>query len=452
MAAEPSGFSPEVLAALLREQLPAFPAVRLCVAFSGGVDSMALLHAARRLADLEPAVVLRALHVDHGLQPASASWAAVCADFCRHHGIPMETLRLALPATPGASVEAVARDARYAALAGRLAPGEALLTAHHRDDQLETLLLQLVRGAGVAGLAAMPRAAPLGPGLHLRPLLDVDRSSLIDYARANGLHWVDDPMNVDGRFDRAWLRSEVLPAMRERWPGLARTVARSAAHLGEARELLGQLAALDSVSRLDGSRLSVDGLASLPRVRQVNLLRWWIAGQGLGMPSAARLGAILDDVLGARDEALPLVSWAKGEVRRYRGWLYAMPPLAAPSLAPGEARGAEDPLVLGPGQGQISLVSAVGEGLATRRLQERLTWRSRTGGERLKPAAGARSRTLKNLFQENGIVPWMRPRIPVLWHGQEPVAVGDLWIDARFAAEAGETALRPRWEQRPALW
>lgn len=296
----------------------------LCVAFSGGVDSVALLHAARDLAAHQPGLTLRAVHVDHGLQPAAPSWAAHCEEHCRRLAVPLEVVELRLEVGKGESVEAEARAERYAALAARLAPGECLLTAHHADDQLETVLLQLFRGAGVAGLAAMPESAPLGPGLHLRPWLDVARDELVAWATAAGLSWIEDPMNAESRYDRAFLRQSVLPAIRSRWPSVARTVGRSARHLGEAKRLLEALAEADGVALVDETgRLEIAGLIRLPRERQVNVLRWWITGQGLGTPSTARLESILRDVVPARPDAHPVVTWSTGEVRRWRGKLQA---------------------------------------------------------------------------------------------------------------------------------
>ncbi|MBS1199890.1 MAG: tRNA(Ile)-lysidine synthetase [Proteobacteria bacterium] len=312
------------LAERLAALAPGYPDVRLCVAFSGGMDSVALLHAARELAGHQPALSLRAVHVDHGLQPAAVQWADHCREHCRRLAVPLEVVELGLEVGKGESVEAEARHERYAALAARLAPGECLLTAHHADDQLETVLLQLFRGAGVAGLAAMPDAAPLGPGLHLRPLLDTARDELVAYATALGLEWIEDPMNAEGRYDRAFLRHVVLPAILARWPSVARTVGRSARHLGEAKRLLEALARLDGRPLVDGQgRLDIAGLRALPRERQVNVLRWWMAEQGLGTPSTARLESILRDVVPARPDAHPVVTWPTGEVRRYRGRLVA---------------------------------------------------------------------------------------------------------------------------------
>jgi tRNA(Ile)-lysidine synthase len=409
--------------------IPAWPdAARLCVALSGGVDSVALLAACARLRMRHPAVRLRAIHVHHGLQPEADDWQRRCEDLCLRLDVSLEIVRLDLAPRRGESVEAAARDARYAALAARLAPGEALLTAHHEDDQLETVLLQLCRGAGVAGLAAMPARAALGPGLHLRPMLGLGRDSIHGFARAIGLAWVDDPMNDAPRFDRGYLRRQVTPALRARWPAVARSVGRAAGHLAEAQCLLDDLAELDSREALDGDRLRVDRLRALARPRQANLLRWWLRQRGLGLPSTARLGTILDGVLRARPDRLPVVSWPTGEVRRYRGLLYAMWPLGSPpegwehSIRPGGT------VRLPGGFGRVSLPRCgedrLGVDPATTPLVIRLGAGCDTG-----PGIAA-------MLRASAIEPWWRSRTPLLFAGGQLLAAADARLDCRIRGAA----------------
>jgi tRNA(Ile)-lysidine synthase len=402
-----------------------------CVAFSGGLDSSVLLHATAVIARGQD-FRLRALHVDHGLQPDSGAWAESCRAACRAAGVPLGEISLDLRPPEGASIEAAAREARYAALAGALGDGERLVTAHHRDDQLETVLIQLLRGAGVAGLAAMPARAPLGRGWLLRPLLDVDRAELLAYATEHRLAWHEDPMNASLRFDRGWLRSRVLPALRERWPAASATVARSAAHLADASRLLADLAAMDAAALLDDGRLRLDGLATLSHERRANLVRWWLAEEGLRPPPTARLHAALDDFLTARADGAPLLRWTGGEIRRYRGRLYALPPLADGCGSFTLVAGSEGGLVAGSGHAY--------------------SIRFRAGGESLRPHPGRPRKRLKDLCQEAGIVPWMRDRLPLVFAGPRLVAVGDLWIDVDFAATPGAPALKPTWAGRPRLY
>jgi tRNA(Ile)-lysidine synthase len=435
-------FSAQRLAASLSAIDAAWRETRLCVALSGGLDSTVLLHA---MASLAGGPRVRAIHVDHGLQTQSAAWADACRGLCASAGVPLEVLSLSLAPPAGVSVEAAAREARYAALAARLEADEWLLTAHQRDDQLETVLIQLLRGAGVAGLAAMPARAPFGRGWHVRPLLDVDRAALEAYAKRHGLAWIEDPMNDATRYDRGWLRARVLPAIRERWPAAGATLARSAAHMAEAQQVLAEVAQTDAADLLDDGRLSVEGLRKLSHGRRINVVRGWLARQKLRPPPAARLAAAMDAFLTSRDDASPLLQWESGEIRRFRGRLYALAP-----LAPVPAGGAS-PVDLGPGLGRFALIASREGGLpATAATSASI--RFRAGGERLRPHAGRPRKRLKDLCQESGIVPWMRERLPLVYIGDRLAAVGDLWIDAEQAVPAGEPALKPLWTDRPALF
>ncbi|WP_373507790.1 tRNA lysidine(34) synthetase TilS, partial [Thiocapsa sp.] len=212
------------------------------VAFSGGTDSTALLHAAVNRPDHSPGT-LRAIHIDHGLHPDSPLWADHSCRICDALGVPIVLRRLHLTPIPGESLEATAREARYRALAAVLRPGDLMLTAHNQDDQAETLLLALLRGSGVHGLAAMPREAELGRGRLVRPLLDVPRATLEQYVRSFGLSWIEDPSNTSLRMDRNYLRNSIVPLLRARWPGLSATLSRSAGHCAEAAQLVDGLAA-----------------------------------------------------------------------------------------------------------------------------------------------------------------------------------------------------------------
>jgi tRNA(Ile)-lysidine synthase len=446
-------FGPERLSAALSALEPGWQSSGFCVALSGGLDSSVLLHGMAALRAENTGLRVRAVHVDHGLQAAAPAWADACTGFCSSLGVGLVVLRLQLVPAAGESVEAEARNARYAAIAGILAPGEWLLTAHHRDDQMETVLIQLLRGAGVAGLAAMPARARLGAGWHGRPLLDVDRAELAAYARQAGLSWVSDPTNSATRFDRGWLRERVLPQLRTRWPQAAATVSRSARHLAEAGRLLAALAESDASGLLDDSnRLSIDGLRRLPQDRQVNLLRWWIRERGLGLPSAARFETILDDLMEARADAVPVVRWESGELRRYRDRLYAMQPLDEPPSGTFQFDpAAPDGFELGAGLGRIRLAASDQGGLDPVVLKD-IVIRFRAGGESLRPHPARPRKRLKQLCQEAGIVPWMRERLPLLFVGARLAAVGDLWIDAELSVAPGKPALKPVWSGRPDLY
>ena len=256
-------------------------------------------------------------------------------------------------------------------------------------------------------------------------------------------------MNEALRFDRGYLRARVLPAIRERWPAAAATVARSAAasrrSLAPARRARGRRRG----GLVDDGRVSLAGLERLPRDRQVNVLRWWLRAEGLRPPAAAQLGAVLPDFFSARPDGAPCLAWPEGEIRRYRGRLYAGRPLPARPRA--VARGEAATFDLGPGLGCLQLVEAVEGGLRTP-LPAAPELRFRVGGESLKPHPGRPRKRLKDLCQEAGVVPWMRDRLPLVYVGERLAAVGDLWIDAEFAAPPGQPALKPVWEARPRIF
>lgn len=253
------------------------------IAFSGGLDSSVLLHLLADWARHEDLPPLSAIHVHHGLQPAADAWPEYCAQFCARLDIPLEVVRVQV--APGASLEQAARRVRYAAFAERLGSGEVLLGAQHRDDQAETLLLRLLRGAGVRGLAAMPASRPLGQGSLVRPLIDCSRAELQAYAQSHGLAWVEDPSNADERFSRNFLRRQVMPLLAERWPQMTASLARSASHLSEAQQLLDELAEMDLLAArgvcalpwLPLPSLDLSAVTALSDARQRNLLRHWLA-------------------------------------------------------------------------------------------------------------------------------------------------------------------------------
>lgn len=424
----------------LARWIPTYPDCSLIVALSGGLDSTVLADLLLRLAGDRPGLQLRAVHVDHGLQPGASGWAEACTEWCARRGLPLEVLRLHLgPVPPGQSVEAYAREHRRAALAGRLAAGEYLLTAHHQDDQSETVLMQLLRGAGVRGLAAMPLRSRLGRGWQLRPLLDVTRAQLRDHAVACGLAGIEDPMNVDLRFDRAFLRHEILPRLDRRWPSAATTLTRSAAHLAEAQGLLDDLAALDARGLVEAGCLSVAGMKGLEPARQRNLLRWWIHSSGLPLPSTRRLESILRDVVGAGEGRSPWVRWPGGEVRRHGDRLYVQPPLPAPLAGP---------VVIVPGQQlnlpglSVQLAVCQGAGIALRSPGEALELRFGQPGERIALVSGRRPPRVRDLLREQGIPPWLRPRFPLVYRGPDLLAVGSA-VALTARAEVGRVGVLP---------
>ncbi|MCP4698960.1 MAG: tRNA lysidine(34) synthetase TilS [Gammaproteobacteria bacterium] len=406
---------------------------RLWAAYSGGLDSQVLLHAAAGLRPQLNDLEICAVHVHHGLHADADAWAGHCQSVCAGLGIRCEVRRVDARPLPGESPEARARTLRYAVFDEILSAEEGAMTAHHADDQAETLLLQLFRGAGAPGLASMPAGARLGKGWLLRPFLAYSRADLQAYAAHAGLAWIEDSSNTDLRFDRNFLRREILPQLRVRWPGLPHTLCRAATHQARANRLLSLLGEKDMRDCLSSGILSIRALCRLSLDRQYNVLRVWLKKQGLPMPSAAQLERIPGEVLAAGPDRQPIVRWRGGEVRRYRHGLFAMPPLPPEPAQTNYCWNGTEPLSLP--LGRLEAAAAKGEGLNIS-LETNWTVRFRQGGESCRFRGHARC--LKKLLQEANIPPWQRPFIPLVYAQNTLAAIPGIGICDGFAARTGE--------------
>ncbi|MDX1500321.1 MAG: tRNA lysidine(34) synthetase TilS [Woeseiaceae bacterium] len=439
-------FDAASLAAILDDiRTAAGPPVRYVVGFSGGLDSTVLLHGLVRTG---PSVPVVAVHVDHGLQPAAGQWARHCADFAAGLGVDFELRRVTVDTAAGQGPEAAAREARYAAFRKILDPGDWLLTGHHGDDQAETVLLNLMRASGPTGLGGIRRCRRFAAGRLVRPLIDATRADLEAYAARHALEFVDDPSNRDTELDRNYLRHEILPRLDARWPGAADRIRQSAALARAAAYLLAELAAVDRGAPGERpDRLELGGLLSLPAARQANVLRHACADLGLPPPGRIHLEQMLTELVAARAAAAPLVAWPGACARRYRDRLYL---LSAPDDAP-----LPDAIPVTAGRvalpadlGVLEFVPGADEGLAAGLAEAGLVIRFRRGGERIKTGKQRVTKTLKNLLQEAGVVPWMRDRLPLVYSGERLVAVADLWVAADAAARPG---IAIRWANRPPI-
>jgi len=413
----------------------------LLLAFSGGLDSTVLLHL---LAENRTALnyELIAIHVHHGLQAEADSWPAHCAQVCAAWNVPLTQVRVQANPMLGESPEAAARNARYLALATALPARGVLLTAHHQDDQAETLLLQLLRGAGPRGLASMPEWAPFAGGHQVRPLLGHTRADLLEYAHQHQLVWIDDPSNTICNYDRNFLRHRVFPLLAERWPAAARTMARSATVCADAASLLDEMAAIDLAwVRLNrDSVLSVSGLLALSPSRRRNAIMHWFSRLGLPGPASAHLVRIEVDVLAARPDAMPCVRWPGVSVRRYRDGLHALAETGE-GAAVGPIAWDGQPLNI-PGYGVLSVSEVLGAGISRRAWQSGpVQVRFRSGGEHIRPHAAAHTRTLKNWLQENAVPPWERTVLPLVYAGKMLLGIGDLAVAHDAAAGSDEIGL-----------
>lgn len=453
---------------------PLGASARVAVAFSGGLDSTVLLHAA---AQVLPAGRLLAFHVDHGLQAPSAEWAAHCARQAAGLGVDFRARRLFGSPARGESLEAWAREHRYAALAGMAAESRVsvMLTAHHADDQIETFLLRLARGAGLDGLVGIEADLTRGGLRLLRPFLALPRRCIEQWAREAALSWIEDPSNADERLARNALRRQLMPAIDRVLPSLRHRLPDTLASLREARDRiraleLGDLGGVEVESREFGLCLSLSAWRALPVARRPGVLRRWLAECGARMPSRARLAEFVRQLESPREDTQVALSHDGRVLRRYRDLVILAPaaaglapggtlpegalPEGAPAAAPapvGAAEGARPVSISWAGEGRIDcpelggwlLIEPVVEsgrpGLGVEYLRAPdLVLRPRTGGERLRTRPGGPHRSLKNLFQEQGVPPWLRPRLPILWSRGHPVWVPRLGIDADRVATQGE--------------
>ena len=404
----------------------------LVVAFSGGLDSTVLLHKLRDWQQHHPASRLRALHVHHGLSANADHWAAHCQTLCATWQIPCEILRVQVT-DQGDGIEAAARQARYRALHQALHADEKLLTAQHLDDQCETVLLALKRGSGPAGLAAMPVAGSLGKNPLLRPLLSCSRQSLELYAQTHQLQWVEDESNQDVRYDRNFLRQQLLPAVVARWPHFASATARSAALCAEQEQLLDELLAeqLAALIQPDGS-LCFSALLTMSEVRSNALLRRWLAGQGAQMPSRDALRRIRQEVMLSREDAQPRLRLGHSEIRRYRQQLYILP--IRDSLRDCEIawenlnQTLPLPQHIGTLQPDYTMPS-----LRRPTPEEQVFVRFHaTGYVHIVDRAGGRE--MKKIWQGLNIPSWQRERIPLIYYNQTLICAPGLFVTREGAA------------------
>lgn len=439
------------LAAALRPFL--YPRARLVLGFSGGVDSMVLFDCLRKLAaplDFRFSCV----HVNHGISPNARRWAAFCARLCKRHAVPLALAEVDIGPYRAEGTEAAARRARYQVYARQKA--DFVVLAHHQDDQAETLLLQLLRGAGVKGGAGMPvvrrqdpRRGTKSPAI-LRPFLYVSRKQIETYALKSKLKWIEDESNADTHYDRNFLRHEVLPVIARSFPAYRATLARAARHLAEANDLLDSLAQADAMQVTQPGRLSLAGLKQLGLARTKNLLRWLLAQQGAVLPEADRLEEGVRQLFEARDDASVCVVLGDCELRRYDKHVYLLPSLpASPARLRRDWNGKREwpvPEL----NGVLRLERRKGEGLSAARVRDDgLSLRARMGGEKLRLDAKRPTRSLKNLLQEARMPPWERERLPLVYCGGMLACVPGVGVASDCRAQPGESGWFVTWSRLP---
>jgi tRNA(Ile)-lysidine synthase len=432
-----------------------FPGVKLVLGLSGGLDSVVLLEVLRRLAG-PLGFRLSCVHVNHGISPNARRWAAFCARRCKRHNIALALHQVDLGPYRAEGMEAAARRARYEVYARQKA--DFIVLAQHLDDQAETLLLQLLRGAGVKGGAAMPLlreqdSGSKGKGARapaiLRPMLAVSRRQIEAYAKANKLKWVEDESNADTRYDRNFLRHQVLPVIGKAFPGYRATLARAAGHLAEADEVLSDLARADAQQIALGNKLAVAGLKRLGTARAKNLLRWLLQQYDATLPEADRLDEALRQLVHARDDATVRVVLGTHELRRYAGEAYLMPLLADPPSGLERRWDGKRACALPELGGVLRFARTEGMGLSQGLIRSKVVCiRLRQGGEKLRLQPNGSTRSLKNLLQEARMPPWERERLPLIYCADTLVAVPGLGVASGWQAGAGNIGWTITWQRQ----
>lgn len=413
----------------LRDYLPAVtsPSAKWWVGFSGGLDSTVLLHA---LAQLRLPVQLCALHINHQISANADAWQNQCDNFCARYAIPFHAEQVSVENT-GKGVEDAARAARYAVFEKNLAADDYLLTAHHANDQAETLLLRLMRGTGPRGLGAMASVRALGAGWLARPLLPFTRADLEAYAQAHQLSWVTDESNLDDQYDRNFLRNQVMPLLHSRWPEFKRKWQQTAELCAQQETIIEEVAREDlnraaPLATRVGQSINLQALLHLSPVRKQNVLRYWLRLMKHTTPEQLHWQQIEQQIFGGRADAQTRVSWGNVALQTYRERLYALP-LYLPEL-----------------ELQFELRASDIKPRLKTDLPD-LHIRYRAGGERCRPVGRGHSQTLKKLLQEYELEPWLRDKVPLVFSGENLVAVGDLWVCAGYVAADDETGYALIW-------
>ena len=420
------------------------PHSHVCIGFSGGRDSVVLLHLVAMARESLP-ITVSAVHVNHQISRHAESWADFCESVCAQLGVLLQVERVVVARDNGRGLEASAREARYAVYARVHA--DAIALAHHRDDQAETVLLQALRGAGLKGISAMPLAKVFGGDKQIiRPLLDVAPEILADYAEANRLNWIHDESNDDVRYTRNCIRHEIMPRLSERLPQSTVSLVRLGQHAAEAQRLLDDLAKIDQANVVVGDRLQLPCLLSLSAPRAKNLLRYFFSSASIPVPNAVQLNEILQQ-LGARQrDDRTEITWANWTLRCFRDEVYLQPVALQPKVDWQVAWQGEAELILPHPFGTLRFDPCVGAGIAqTQLMGKSVTIRLRRGGEKIRLESSRPRRALKNLLQEAKLPPWRRKTLPLLFCDQTLVWVPGIGIDLEFVARADEPGLAVAW-------
>ncbi len=416
-------------------------ASHIYVGYSGGVDSHVLLHLCASIKTLSGKIT--AVYVHHGLQAEAESWSEHCQKIAENLNVHFMALRIDATASSGESPEEAARNARYTALKPLINADDVLLIGQHRDDQLETVLLQLFRGAGLRGLSGIPESSFFGQGIMLRPLLNVSKLDINEYALAHQLQWVEDPSNQQNDYDRNFLRNIVIPLLKERWESCDKTVARSAKHCAEAQVVVSAVAdeLFYPVFSKSNKTLCISQLQAHKSPRQQLIIRHWFQSLGLRMPAQAFVDRIQSEVIAAREDSDPILLGQGCFIRRYRDKLYCL--RQSEQEPPRDMSWPADHNFIKYAAHRKLSYATSSEGILYEHWQKaKVTVKFRSGGEKICLPHRKEHHSLKKLFQEAGIPPWERQLTPLIYLNNKLAAVGELWISAEFYSEKPDACIR----------
>lgn len=422
---------------------------QVVIAYSGGVDSHVLMHACAQLNPIFPSLIFKAVHINHGMQSVAPKWQQHCHATADQLGIEINCISVDVINLKQDGPEQAARKARYGAILELVTKHSVVLTAQHQDDQAETLMLQLLRGCGVEGLASMPLLDNFGLGFIARPFLRVNQQAILDYAQRYDLSWVEDPSNVDTNLDRNFLRQQVIPIIKKRWPAFAQTTSRTARHCAEVSDVLANMAE-ESITNANKNQLNISELSGKDEKLQRIFLRYWIQENNIQRPSLKVIQQIQHCVIHAFEDKTPFVKWGTNVVRRYKNNLYllsVLPQFDAALTLGFDGHSCELPA----GLGQLEVTESIGDGLDLNLWDSaKIVVEFRKGGEVIKLAKRHGTKKLKALFNENHLFPWVRDRIPLIYLDGQLAAIADLWVAEAFQAEKNDPSYTLKW-QHPEL-
>ena len=415
-------------------------AKKIWIACSGGMDSSVLLHLIfSNKVKIEQA--LEVVYVNHGLQDESAEWGDFCRSQCDSYDLPFTQLNINETVPKGESVEAWAREKRYELIAQVMNKGDLLFTAHHQDDQVETFFLQALRGAGPRGLASMPLFKEFANAIHVRPLLNYCRRELLAYAKANSLTWKEDLSNADTKYDRNYLRNNIIPTFEKRWPAYRETISRLVNHQQDCASLMNEVGLEDLKLVMHENKLSLENLRSLSVTRQKNIVFTWLQELQLETPASKHINQIFSGLINSTSDNASCVNWKNVEVRKYRAFLYASKKVDKGFDRVDYAWDLARPLEIM--DETLIAKSEIGSGLSKEKIDNAsISVQYRHGGEKIQPNNNVHTKTVKQLFQERGVLPWVRDRFPLVYVNDTLAAIPGVCVDINYSAELDE----PSWQ------